>query len=92
MPSFRPYKYAVQDRTLLRNANDVPNTWGKIPPRLVQRRCKPVAVFISREKHLRVMSYNIFHGVGQDNKLNLSRTAQVIKNQKVDIVGLQVLV
>ena len=39
------------------------------------------------------MSYNIFHGVGQqaDNKLNLSRTAQVIKNQKVDIVGLQVL-
>ena len=37
------------------------------------------------------MSYNIFHAVGQDNKLNLSRTAQVIKNQKVDIVGLQVL-
>ena len=37
------------------------------------------------------MSYNIFHSVGQDDVLNLTRTAQVIKNQKVDIVGLQVL-
>lgn len=43
-----------------------------------------------RDNRLRVMCYNIFHAVGQDNQLNLTRTAQVIRNQKVDIVGLQV--
>jgi endonuclease/exonuclease/phosphatase family metal-dependent hydrolase len=43
-----------------------------------------------RSARLRVMSYNIFHAVGQDGKLNLTRTAQVIRNQKVDVVGLQV--
>ena len=37
----------------------------------------------------RVMTYNIRHGVGMDNKLDLPRIAEVIQREKADIVALQ---
>ncbi len=37
----------------------------------------------------RVVSYNIRHGVGMDKKLNLERTAKVLKDLSPDIVALQ---
>lgn len=38
---------------------------------------------------LRVMTYNIHHGIGSDGKLDLDRIAALIKTQNVDIVALQ---
>lgn len=38
---------------------------------------------------LNVMSYNIHVGVGMDKKQDLKRIAEVIRSQRVDIVGLQ---
>lgn len=38
---------------------------------------------------LRVMSYNIHHGEGLDQKLDLARIAKLITDQRADIVGLQ---
>jgi endonuclease/exonuclease/phosphatase family metal-dependent hydrolase len=38
---------------------------------------------------LRVVSYNIKHGRGNDNAVDLERTAAVIRAQRPDIVGLQ---
>lgn len=38
---------------------------------------------------LRVMSYNIHHGVGIDGKLDLERIARLITEAKADLVGLQ---
>ncbi len=38
---------------------------------------------------LRVMSYNIHHGEGLDQKLDLDRIAKLITDQRADIVGLQ---
>ncbi len=37
----------------------------------------------------RVMTYNIHHGEGLDGKVDLLRIAQLIKEQRADIVGLQ---
>lgn len=41
------------------------------------------------EQALRIVSYNIRHGEGSDSKLDLERTAAVIKRLAPDIVGLQ---
>ena len=41
------------------------------------------------KRTLRVMSYNIHVGVGMDKKLDLQRIADVIKQEKPDLVGLQ---
>ena len=42
------------------------------------------------EKHLlRIVSYNIRHGYGMDNKSDLSRIAKVISNLNPDLVALQ---
>ncbi|MBT8045323.1 MAG: hypothetical protein KJO79_10270, partial [Verrucomicrobiae bacterium] len=38
---------------------------------------------------LRVLSYNIHHGVGLDGKLDLGRIAKVIRKQNPDLVALQ---
>lgn len=38
---------------------------------------------------LRVVSYNIRHGRGMDNQVNLDRTAAVLRRLQPDIVGLQ---
>ncbi|MFT7619454.1 MAG: endonuclease/exonuclease/phosphatase family metal-dependent hydrolase [Planctomycetota bacterium] len=40
-------------------------------------------------KSMRVVSYNIKHGAGNDGRLDLGRTAALIKNLHADIVGLQ---
>ena len=40
-------------------------------------------------KTIRVMTYNIHVGVGMDKKLDLPRIANVIKQQRADLVGLQ---
>jgi endonuclease/exonuclease/phosphatase family metal-dependent hydrolase len=37
----------------------------------------------------RVMSYNIHHGEGTDGKIDLQRIADLIKREKIDVVGLQ---
>lgn len=42
-----------------------------------------------RDRPLTVMSFNIHHGVGTDNLLNLQRVADVIRTEGVDVVGLQ---
>jgi len=46
----------------------------------------PVAI---AKKTLRVMTYNIHVGVGMDKKLDLKRIADVINEQRPDLVGLQ---
>ncbi len=38
---------------------------------------------------LRVMTYNIQHGAGADDKIDLLRTAEAIRHEKPDIVALQ---
>jgi endonuclease/exonuclease/phosphatase family metal-dependent hydrolase len=38
---------------------------------------------------LRVMTFNIHHGAGTDERLDLARIARVIRESNVDIVGLQ---
>src|SRR5438128_289035 len=38
---------------------------------------------------IRVMTYNIDHGSGLDQKVNLERTAKVISDSKVDLVAIQ---
>jgi endonuclease/exonuclease/phosphatase family metal-dependent hydrolase len=38
---------------------------------------------------IRIVSYNIKHGQGNDNVLNLERTAEVLRKLSPDIVGLQ---
>ncbi|MFN7138349.1 MAG: endonuclease/exonuclease/phosphatase family protein [Limisphaerales bacterium] len=43
----------------------------------------------SPEKTFRVMTFNIHHGVGIDGKLDLERIAEVIKQEKADLVALQ---
>ena len=43
----------------------------------------------SREEMLRVLSYNIKHGNGMDGKVDLSRSASLIKRLKPDLVALQ---
>lgn len=42
-----------------------------------------------RETTFRVVSYNIKHGLGNDGKIDLARTAQVIRKLEPDFVGLQ---
>jgi endonuclease/exonuclease/phosphatase family metal-dependent hydrolase len=44
---------------------------------------------LSNRRTLRVMTYNIQHGAGMDQKLNLSRVAEVINREHPDLVGLQ---
>lgn len=41
------------------------------------------------KKTLRVMTYNIHVGIGMDKKLNLQRIADVINQERPDLVGLQ---
>lgn len=43
----------------------------------------------SKTTTLKIMSYNIRHGEGMDNVLDLSRSAAVIKSQAPDLCGLQ---
>lgn len=40
---------------------------------------------------LRIMTYNIRHGAGMDDKLDLERTANVISSQQPDVVAIQEL-
>jgi len=42
-----------------------------------------------REVRLRAASYNIRHGVGMDNVLNLNRTVNALRSLNADIIGLQ---
>ena len=49
----------------------------------------PGAPAIQPGADLRVLTYNIKHGRGNDNVVDLERTAAVIRTQKPDIVGLQ---
>ncbi|MFW5998860.1 MAG: endonuclease/exonuclease/phosphatase family protein [Halanaerobiaceae bacterium] len=43
---------------------------------------------IFQKDSLKIMTYNIQHGVGMDNKLNLNRTAGVINSVNPGIIGL----
>lgn len=40
-------------------------------------------------RELRVLCWNLHHGVGEDNKLDLERIAALIREQKPDLVALQ---
>lgn len=55
--------------------------------------CLSVFIFCACERNqtanLKIMSYNIRHGVGMDNVLDLSRAAEIIKAQAPDLCGLQ---
>lgn len=43
----------------------------------------------STDRELKVMSFNIHHGVGTDDRLDLRRVADVAKRERVDVVALQ---
>lgn len=49
----------------------------------------PAPAVASRHVALRVMSYNILHGAGEDGVFDLDRTAAAIRAQHPDVVGLQ---
>jgi endonuclease/exonuclease/phosphatase (EEP) superfamily protein YafD len=41
------------------------------------------------DRPLRVLTYNIHHGVGEDGVLDLERIARVIADSGADVIGLQ---
>jgi len=43
----------------------------------------------SGQKKIRILTYNIHHGVGSDSTFNINRLASVIRRSDVDIVALQ---
>lgn len=45
--------------------------------------------FVSPSMIARVVSYNIHHGLGMDDSVNLERTARVLRTLQADIAGLQ---
>jgi endonuclease/exonuclease/phosphatase family metal-dependent hydrolase len=47
------------------------------------------AAMAEQPRELRVMCWNLHHGVGEDGKLDLERIAAVIRSQKPDLVALQ---
>lgn len=47
------------------------------------------AVATAQAGELRILCWNLHHGVGEDNKLDLERIAKVISEQKPDLVALQ---
>ncbi len=49
----------------------------------------PVAASADEPVTVRVLTYNIQHGAGMDGKLDLERTAKVIRQARPDLVGLQ---
>lgn len=51
----------------------------------------PQPAEVAKPQIIRVMSYNIHHGRGTDGKVDIERIAQVIKEAKPDIVGVQEL-
>jgi len=69
-----------------------PTKVGTLTPFLFQLAIILVLLILapaSFAKTVRVMTYNIHVGVGMDKKLDLARIAQVINEQKPDLVGLQ---
>ncbi|WP_289055688.1 endonuclease/exonuclease/phosphatase family protein [Carboxylicivirga marina] len=55
--------------------------------------CLGISVFyacnLKQTSNIKVMSYNIKHGYGMDNVLDLNRAAEIIKVQAPDLCGLQ---
>lgn len=49
----------------------------------------PLSCSSSKTVELKIISYNIKHGVGNDDVLNLNRALEVIKKQSPDLVALQ---
>ena len=47
------------------------------------------AAALWQQDRIRVVSYNIKHGRGNDNVVDLDRTAAVLRRLRPDIVGLQ---
>jgi endonuclease/exonuclease/phosphatase family metal-dependent hydrolase len=47
------------------------------------------AVSTTRQHSIRVMTYNIHHGEGNDKKLDLDRIATIVKSENPDVVCLQ---
>ena len=43
----------------------------------------------SKEDIITVITYNIHHGVGSDNKLDLEKIANVVKSENPDVVAFQ---
>src|SRR5947209_8634714 len=54
-----------------------------------QPAARPFTGRAAAKKTLRVMTYNIHVGVGMDKKLDVQRIAEVINQEKPDLVGLQ---
>ena len=46
-------------------------------------------IHLEAETTVRILSYNIHHGEGQDKQLDLERIAQIIESSKADIICLQ---
>jgi endonuclease/exonuclease/phosphatase family metal-dependent hydrolase len=49
----------------------------------------PGAAHAGNERELTLMTYNIHHGVGVDDRLDLKRIAHLIRAQDAEVVGLQ---
>lgn len=60
-----------------------------VMPSSVCPREVPRSASLTGRRSLRVMTYNIQHGAGTDQKLNLDRIAEVIRREEPDLVGLQ---
>lgn len=46
-------------------------------------------VDVNGQSTLKLMSYNIHHGVGLDERLDFNRIAKVINRKRLDVVALQ---
>jgi endonuclease/exonuclease/phosphatase family metal-dependent hydrolase len=49
----------------------------------------PVSALAGKDRETTIMTYNIHHGVGADNVLDLKRIAELIRAHDVEVVGLQ---
>ncbi|HZN73698.1 MAG TPA: endonuclease/exonuclease/phosphatase family protein [Micromonosporaceae bacterium] len=83
MPGSRllaPFVTVVLTATVLATAQMAP---------AMAARAYPAAEPQAPDRPLRVMTFNIHHGAGTDNRVDLHRIAQVVRDADLDVVGLQ---
>lgn len=86
------------DRFFLATGGETKNEHAKLRSKVKLTTCerkppldlpKPFGSGAFKKKRLRILSYNIKHGRGTDNRVDLERTASVIRRLNPDVVALQ---
>ena len=88
---------AIADRIFLQTGGDTKNENTKLRESIILTKAerkppldlpKPFVEEVA-SKHIRILSYNVKHGRGNDNAVDLARTANVIRRLNPDVVALQ---